>query len=597
MGPRVMLASLVLAFTFAASAHAQPPAPTSATPQTVSPQTGAPGVPTTPTQTRPGVPRRDPILPGPEAGTGSIRGRVVALDTGQPLRRVQVRLQGGNLRQGRTALSDTQGAFEFKNLGTGRYNLSATKGGYVTLQYGQRGPNDTGRMLDVADGQNLSKIDMALPRGAVIVGRIVDETGEAIADVPVAAMQYRMMNGRRRLVPMGRTAMTNDIGQFRLFGLPPGEYYVSASMRQGMMMMDAPADDPTGYAPTFYPGTPSVAEAQRLTIGIGEEVSADMQLTPIKLVRVSGTVNTSDGKPAANGFISLQNRSPDSMGPMMGGGGTIIRPDGTFQMNGVAPGTYTLVANVNLPDSGGDAQAREVGQVPLSVGQDLTDVRIHTTRGIVISGRLTFDGGRAPEGTNLRQIRPICVPVDPERLMMANSSQPMPPDEAGQFEIKGVVGKCLLTAYGMQQGWTMKSVTLNGSDITDRPIEAGNKAIGGVEIMLTKNAATIGGSVQDVQNQPSKDYTVIIFPEDRDKWVPELSQRYFRRVRPDQQGVFKATGLPPGRYLVAAFDAVEPGAEMDPEFLTRAQASATRTEVSQGGTQNLSLKINGPAMQ
>lgn len=180
---------------------------------------------------------------------------------------------------------------------------------------------------------------------------------------------------------------------------------------------------------------------------------------------------------------------------------------------------------------------------------------------------------------------------------MGGGSRPMPPDDQGQFQIKGVIGKCMVSVFGQQPPWTLKSVTLNNSDITDRAIEPGNKPINGVEITLTKNAGTISGSVQDTQNQTSRDYTVIIFPEDKDKWLPELYQRYFRRVRPDQSGVFKATGMPGGRYLAIAFDTLEQGVEMDPEFLTKVQASATRADVSEGGTQTVTLKITAPPMQ
>jgi hypothetical protein len=586
------LMALACALCMARPALAQPTYGTPATPQQPSPTSPVPGVPTTQPRPGPGLPHRDPILPPAEAGTGIIRGHIVSLDTGSPLRRVQVRLMGGNLRPGRDALTDTQGNYEFKDLPAGRYMLVATKGGFVTLQYGQRGPTDTGRPIDLADRQTLPKLDMALPRGAVISGRVVDETGEAISDLPVAALQYRMFSGRRRLMPAGRNTTTNDLGQYRLYGLPPGEYYISVSSRAGTTFSDAQPDDQSGYAPTFYPGSSSIAEAQRLTLGVGEEIAADVQLTPTKLVRITGTVTESSGKPASSGFVSLQNRSADSAAPMMmSAGGTMVKPDGTFTVAGVAPGPYQLTVTTNMMPGSADQQ-REMAVLPITVaGQNMTDLRITTTRGITVSGHVTFEGG-APDATTTKQIRPMCLPIEPES-MMSGSTVPMPANEQGQFELKAIMTPCLIGAFGFPPAWTLKSVTLNGSDITDRPIEPAGKAISGVEVTLTNHLTTLSGSVVDGQNQPAKEYTVVIFPDDRSKWEPSpIGQRYMRRARPDQSGLFKVTGLPPARYLVVALDTIEQGMESDPEFLAKIQSLATRAQLTEGGTETLSLKLH-----
>src|SRR6185312_11046975 len=175
------------------------------------------------------------------------------------------------------AMTDGDGRYEFRDLPGGRYNLSATKAGYVTVQYGQTRPFESGKPLDLADAQLMDKADFSLPRGSAISGRLVDEFGDPIADAVVSAMRSAWAGGRRRLQPTGRTAQTNDLGQFRIYGLSPGDYYVSATFRAGdMVAMDiamsavtgAGSGGPTGsapnsgYAPTYFPGTPSGSEAQ-----------------------------------------------------------------------------------------------------------------------------------------------------------------------------------------------------------------------------------------------------------------------------------------------------------------------------------------------
>src|SRR5258708_18176400 len=99
------------------------------------------------------------------------------------------------------------------------------------MQYGQNRPFEPGRPLDLADAQKMDKVDVSLPRGGVLAGRVVDELGEAVADADVTAMRMQFANGKRRLVPSRRNSTTNDLGQFRVYGLPPGEHHVSATLR------------------------------------------------------------------------------------------------------------------------------------------------------------------------------------------------------------------------------------------------------------------------------------------------------------------------------------------------------------------------------
>ena len=199
-----------------------------------------------------------------KTGTGRLRGRVVAADTGSIVRRAQVRISSPDIGS-KTAFTDAQGRYEFQKLPAGRFNVSVSKSGFVTMQYGQTRPFEPGRPIDLVDAQVMEKADVALPRGSVVSGRILDEFGEPVADANVAGMRMQYSSGKRRLVSSGRASTTNDLGQFRLFGLPPGEYYVSVTVRSfDNMMMDmfagAGAGGPTGsnnnsgYAATYYPG-------------------------------------------------------------------------------------------------------------------------------------------------------------------------------------------------------------------------------------------------------------------------------------------------------------------------------------------------------
>src|SRR5204862_3502534 len=158
----------------------------------------------------------------------------------------------------------------FKDLPAGRYSVFASKGAYVGGTWGQQQPNQAGKPIDLAADQTLERVDFTLPRGGVITGRVLDEYGEPLSELPVEAVRTAMLNGRRDLVAVG-SATTDDEGVFRIFGLVPGQYHVRARWRR--MSTGEAGLDRTGYPLTFFPGTARVEEAQRFTVAAGQTVS------------------------------------------------------------------------------------------------------------------------------------------------------------------------------------------------------------------------------------------------------------------------------------------------------------------------------------
>src|SRR3954469_22208332 len=168
----------------------------------------------------------------PPPPAGRISGRVLAADNGRPVKRARVFVSAAELPGGRGMLTDDTGTFDLTELPAGRYTLTVSKSGFVALSYGQRRPLQAGTPLQLADGQQLKGIEFQLPRGSVISGHVLDEDGDAMPGVMVRVMRYQYQQGERRLTPAGN-GQTDDKGQYRIWGLMPGDYYINAIARGG----------------------------------------------------------------------------------------------------------------------------------------------------------------------------------------------------------------------------------------------------------------------------------------------------------------------------------------------------------------------------
>ena len=524
-----------------------------------------------------------------QSGTGIIRGHVLDAATGQPLRRAQVRATSPELRESRSAATDQTGAYEFKNLAAGRYMLSVSKSSYVGVNYGQTRPLEPGKMLDVRNAQLVDNVDFRLPRGGVISGRIVDEFGDPVEDVQVMAMRYQYLQGRRQLANTGRAGMTNDVGEFRIYGLPPGQYVISATDRAAnvnLFVDSASGDrDRAGYAPTYYPGTANAADAQRITIGVGQKISdLTISLLPTRLARISGTAVDSQGKPLANTMVMTM--LPSSAGMMSAGGQT--KADGTFTINNVAPGDYTLVI---LPRSvpGAEPSTESVLANVTVNGEDIDDVRLIGVKPSKLTGRVI--PAASQNNVSLSSLRLVASPANPPPLGIGGGNNAGRVNDDGTFELSVAPGKQLIRMQvgGQFANTRLKSVRLNGVEVIDTGIDVRpNENIDGLEIELTTQLSSVSGTVSDARGNAATTYTVVVFARERDKWGP--ASRYVYSGRPDQEGKYKVF-LPPSDYYVAALDYVEQGMQTDPDFLERLKDRATEFSINEGETRNLNLKL------
>jgi hypothetical protein len=538
---------------------------------------------------RPAAPARDarPAV----SGTAVIRGRVVAADTGRPLRRARISVSGPELGgEPRQTSTNLEGRYELKDLPAGRFTVTVTRAGYLQLRYGQRRPLEQAKPLQVLDKQLLDNVDFSLPRMSVITGRVIDEANEPVAGAQVMAMRSTFFEGRRRLVPVGGGpgGMTDDAGQFRMLNLPPGTYYLRASMRDTWTVTENGVDQTFGYAPTYFPSTTNVSEARRVTVGVGQEIgNSDIALIPGRAVTISGTAFDSHGRPLAGSSISLnqETRGPGMM-MMMGLGTSPVAADGSFIIRNVPPGEYKLAAR--LP---GD-KAGESAALPILVnGIDIDNISLTTVAGGTISGVVVSDTGGAPAVPRDRlrvAVRAVNTDTSPGGIPGGG------PDAGRVKEDWTFALTDIYTASRLRvtvpDGWMVKAILYNDRDISESPIELrSGEEMSNVQVVVSSKVTTVSGSLADDKGAPLTDGTVIVFANDSTKWSED--SRFVRSVRPDQQGQYQVKGLPAGEYLAVAVDYVPEGMWNDPEYLEGLRRYAQRVTLTDGDARALTLKV------
>jgi hypothetical protein len=548
----------------------------------------APSAPGVPAPGAPGAPNAPgaPGAPGaPRKGTSTLRGYVTAADTGNPLRRALVRAFSQDGGGSGFATSDANGRFEITELPGGRYTINVSKAGYVAMAYGQRRPEQQGTILEIPEGATVEKLGFSLPRGGVITGNVLDEFGDPVAGAQVSALRFRYSAGGRRLLPAGM-GQTDDRGAFRIFGLTPGDYYVSAALRtpqQQMMMPGSAGAGPVeGYAPTYYPGTPNPAEASRVTVRAAQEASnISMALISARLARLSGRVVNSRGGPVVQGMVWAM---PSDRMTMMMGNTVMTGIDGSFQMAGVPPGTY----NLTIRPRGAPSPDAEFATLRVTVGaSDLDGLIVVTAPGAIARGVITTDDGTPP---NLvpEQVTIVAREPNPEPMPGGVGDAVVHPDWT--FQLTGLSGARLISAFIAQNpSWAVKAVFHGTTDVTDSPVEfVPGDLVEGFNIVLTRKLTELSGRITGERDAIDTDATVIAFSENPERW--NFGTRFIRSARPDQDGRYTLRGLPPHDYLVVAVKEMEPGQTQDPEFLESLKAQAVRVSLSEGESRTVDLK-------
>ncbi len=510
--------------------------------------------------------------PGSQQPRASLHGYVLKIGTGEPVSKAVVRLiRTDSQRPAYTATTDVDGKFAVDDVDPAQYRLDASRTGYVRSEHGARTPNRPGLPITLAAGQRMADVVVQIMPAGTIAGRVFDSDGETLATVNVQALQSSYRDGGR-VLNVVQAARTNDLGEYRLFWLQPGQYFVSATYSGGTAgelalagRVATPAETAgpeKGYIPVYYPGTIDVQSAAPVNLPAGTVFSGlDLTVAAVRTVRIRGRViSGATGQPARNANLSMQPRGSGDTGPrlLQGLRDAVVNDEGAFEIRGVTPGSYELAGVIN------DGKTRMSGVVPLEVGNsDVQNVILVVSSGFSIVGRVSFED-QSVDGV---------VRAAPIRVTLRRASGQLP-FGAGQFtspvQADGTftlqqpgAGDYRVNVAGLPRNAYIKFARLGAADVLNQGLHVERQPNEVLEIIIGTDSGSIDGTVNTEKQQPAVNVAVALVPDPAHRKRSDL----FRTASTDSLGRFRMEGIPPGVYkLFASYD-LESGDWQDPDFL------------------------------
>jgi protocatechuate 3,4-dioxygenase beta subunit len=529
--------------------------------------------------------------PTPAAKASSIAGTVVQEPGSMPLKKVLVQVVAEDQKEGGnyTAPTDADGRFRIENVVPGRYRIFIERIGFAAVN--ERGLQADTSVFTVQSGQAVDDLLFRMLAAAVITGRVTDEDGDPMAGVGVIAQRKKPGKVGRENAAAGTT---NDLGEYRLAGLFPGQYWIVTTpppdfrdyeqrpeKSQTADNKDKNDSQPdTRYVTTYYPAAYDALQASVVTLKAGDEMPVNFTLVPARTYRVRGIVTgVGAGQKAVVEVLSKA--------------GEIVRSseagaDGQFEVTGVAPGAYMLMAS-----AGTDSQPLTTHRDISVVAGDVDGMKLTPQPSFTLSGHLHVEGratGDLPQGS-LNLGRELAD--DPDSFFFQDFfGTNAPIDRLGNFEWKTVSpGNYIVQLFGIdpQSNLYLKSVTLGGRDVTAGFAVSGSATI---EVVVSAKGGMIEGAVVEKEKDVDTDHpvpnaTVVAVPEEKYR---KLADR-FGNGSTDQHGRFTIRGLAPGSYTVYAWQDVEDGVWRDADFLKTQEANGTAVKVEEGSDQKVELRL------
>jgi protocatechuate 3,4-dioxygenase beta subunit len=544
---------------------------------------------------------------------GVVRGKVTRAGTSEPISDVEILLVGpltgpaanaavsnplmlleiaegsGTPKVGSITSSD--GSFVFRNLPPGQYTIRGQREGYfsTTAIVGSSGLRSVVTASLNVSGSNTADVNLKMVKSATVGGRVLNSEGKPVSNLPVAAYQVSYGNGIEGLESAG-FGTTDDRGQYRLYSLFPGDYYigVGAGSRQGVSFPLSAAV--TGYeqcCTLFFPGVRNAHMATLLSVAEGAELlNRDIDLRALQTFKVSGhlvTVPPGLDAPRATSNFNLVSRDTEALtSPLMTTYPSSFKPDGSFEIQNVPPGSYDLAATM----TDGNAHVFN-GRIPIEVGtRDLEDVRLPIHPSAEVRIRILLDG-------NLQPPRPragaqlMSTEIGTTFLDAVGPNGPVV-DSSGAFVVSNVPeGRYSVRVGAVPANSYISDIRQGGISIYDSGLVVGSSAPEPVEVMLSSGALSIRGKTLGSDGKPVASATVVLIPPPARRQNAQM----YRTIRADRNGEFSMNNVAPGEYKVFAWESVPNTAYMNASFMEKYESRGRTITISQGSNLNFDVTV------
>jgi Carboxypeptidase regulatory-like domain len=544
---------------------------------------------------------------------------------------VELRKEGGTTAL-YGALTGVDGKFAFPSVAAGRYQLVATSSGYVPAEYGQKRMKGAGLPLVVTAGQAMSILRMEMVPTGAISGRVTDPYGQPLAIADVFVLRSSYQEGRRILTQV-LSAKTDERGEFRLFWLTPGTYYLNVVVPDGTnqadLIMNADNINPgtsiigvrnilrdvlsrpigngaaenESHVPVYYPSTTNPQQARPIEVRPGEDIRG-IYITAgvVRTFHVRGVVSNfvaGAGMQGQTRLIPTDPAWPPTQTPLDSN-------TGKFDYSRVVPGSYILYVQVRPPGATSPADALWA-TMPLEVReQDVDNLTLVPRAGVSLSGKVVVDGlsGDAPPPS----VGGLFLGMRPDPLVTQQAPSPstrVSPD--GTFVLTGAIagnyrvyappllspnnpqllGGLPPLPAGLENSY-VKSIRVGGADVLDSGVRLIPVEGLSMEIVLGTNAGALEGRVMR-DGKPAADATVGMLPNTASARGYRTDMH--RTILTDASGHFQIRGLPPGDYKIFAWEDADKDAIMDLDFVRGYEEKGTRIEIADGEKKSIELNV------
>lgn len=501
-----------------------------------------------------------------------VSGTVIDVTTQEPLAKVLLRMVVAEPQvQIYTAQTDAEGEFSIREVVPGRYMMNVFRNGFVFADRAVGGSIRRGGVIDVGAGQILDDLVVGMQPAAVITGRVLDEDGEPEEGLTVEVVRFGSIGGSREPLAVGY-ALTNDKGDYRIYGLAQGGYYVRVNLNSmnGGESKRGLFEQHSGYVDTYYPNVHDVSQASLLRLtSTAETPGIDFRMVRTKTLSISGQIVDGAGRPVLGGSLTVLDREKQSTPRRMA-----IRTGGKFETAGLAPGSYRLEAMAASRNQQGYA----LYDFELA-DESIENLVIRAQPTFTAFGSVVIEGDYDKEAAHPSQALAVLEPVGVHDMRVSFGTR-RPND---RIVFGGVAPDFYRVKGPKLDSLYLRAARYNGRDAMTEAVRVEDGG-GEFEIVLSANGARVDGQVAR-DGEGVSGARVALIPEAG----RPIDLRKFASA--DQYGVFTFTGIAPGRYKIFAWENIAASSWLDPQALSDIEDQGIRVELKEGDAKRVTPKL------